>query len=124
MIRPLLALAGAAAVAAALSSTSLGARHASPALNGKVGPGFSISLTSKGKKVTTLPAGKYTFSISDKASIHNFVLEQQSGGKFEKDLTTVPFTGTKTVTVSLTKGKWKFYCSPHESSMFGFFTVT
>ena len=55
---------------------------------------------------------------------HSFVLEQVSGGKFEKQLTTVPFTGTKTVTVTLKKGKWKYYCAPHESSMFGFFTVT
>jgi plastocyanin len=36
----------------------------------------------------------------------------------------VPFTGTKTVTVTLKKGKWKYYCAPHETSMFGFFIVT
>ena len=30
---------------------------------------------------------------------------------------------TKTVTIKLKAGKWKFYCPPHESSMFGFFTV-
>jgi plastocyanin len=32
--------------------------------------------------------------------------------------------GTKSVTVKLTKGQWKFYCKPHESQMFGFFAVT
>jgi plastocyanin len=61
--------------------------------------------------------------IADKASIHNFVLEQQSGGKWEKQLTSVPFVGKKNVTVMLKKGKWKYYCAPHESMMFGFITV-
>jgi plastocyanin len=28
------------------------------------------------------------------------------------------------MTVTLKKGKWKYYCAPHESMMFGFFTVT
>jgi plastocyanin len=74
--------------------------------------------------VKTLKAGKYTFVISDKAAIHNFTLEQESGGKFEKTLTATGFTGTKTVTITLKKGRWKYYCSVHESTMFGFFTVT
>jgi plastocyanin len=97
---------------------------ATPKLSGTVGPGFTITLKQAGKKVTKLKAGKYTFVIADKASIHNFVLEQESGGKFEKDLTSVSQVGTKTVTITLKKGKWKYYCAPHESSMFGFFTVT
>ena len=62
--------------------------------------------------------------MEDKAAIHNFTLERESGGTFEKQLTTVSFVGTKSVTVRLRKGKWKFYCKPHESIMFGFFTVT
>jgi len=99
------------------------AQAATPKLVGTVGPGFTIKLTSAGKRATKLKAGKYTFVVADKASIHDFVLEQVSGGNFEKQLTTVPFTGTKTVTVTLKKGKWKYYCAPHESSMFGFFTV-
>jgi plastocyanin len=100
------------------------AQAATPKVVGTVGPGFTIKLTSAGKKATKLKAGKYTFVVADKASIHNFVLEQVSGGKWEKQLTAVPFVGTKTVTVTLKKGKWKYYCAPHESSMFGFFTVT
>ena len=95
-----------------------------PKLMGTVGPGYTISLKKAGKKVTKLKAGRYRFAISDKASIHSFVIEQQTGGKFEKTLTGVSFVGKKTVTVTLKKGKWKFYCKPHESIMFGFFTVT
>ena len=59
--------------------------------------------------------------MSDKASIHNFVLE---GPGVERQITTVPFKGTKTVTVKLRAGKYKFYCRPHESTMFGYVKVS
>ena len=36
----------------------------------------------------------------------------------------MPFKGTKTITLTLKKGKYKFYCEPHESTMFGNFTVS
>jgi plastocyanin len=111
------------AVAATLAAGAFGRASAVPKLKGTVGPGYTISLTRAGKKVKTLKPGRYTFVVSDKASIHSFVVEQESGGKFEKTLTGVTFTGTKSVTVTLKKGKWKFYCKPHESIMFGFFTV-
>jgi plastocyanin len=112
-------------VALALTAATLASARsdASPTLKGTVGPGFTITLKRNGKAVKALKAGSYSFVIADKASIHNFVLEQEKGGSFEKSLTTVPFTGTKTVKVKLKAGKWKYYCRPHESSMFGFFTV-
>jgi plastocyanin len=125
MFRPTLVLVGAAAVGALLLSTvAFGQSSAAKKLKGTVGPGFTISLKQNGKKVKTLKAGTYKFAISDKASIHNFVVEQEKGGKFEKDLTSVSFMGTKTVTVKLKKGQWKYYCKPHESIMHGFFKVT
>jgi len=102
-----------------------------PKLVGTVGPGFTISLKdATGKKVKTLKAGKYTFVVTDKSSIHNFVLEKplpKRKGKpaFEKDITKVGQTiKNKTVTIMLTKGKWEVYCAPHEDSMFQKFTVT
>jgi plastocyanin len=95
--------------------------EAMPALTGTVGPGFTISLKSNGKAVKTLKAGTYKFVIADKASIHDFSLQRGSGGP--QVLTTVPFVGTKTALVTLKAGKYKYYCQPHESSMFGFFTV-
>jgi plastocyanin len=94
---------------------------APPKLVGTVGPGFTIKLTKGGAKVKTLPAGTYTVVVNDKSSIHSFVME---GNHWEKELTSVPFTGTKSVVVKLKKGKYKYYCKPHESSMFGFVTVT
>src|SRR4029453_3506562 len=47
-----------------------------PKLHGTIGPGYTISLkNAHGKKVKSLKHGKYTFIVSDKASIHNFTLK-------------------------------------------------
>jgi plastocyanin len=100
------------------------ANASTPKLTGKVGPGFTITLKKGAVKVKTLKAGKYMFAISDKSGIHNFTLEREKGGKFEKTLTDTGFTGNKTVAVTLKKGTYKYYCSIHESEMFGFFKVT
>ena len=118
MTKLIAATAGTALMLVVVSS----AWAATPKLNGTVGPGFTITLTKSGKKVTKLKAGKYTFVIADKASIHNFSLDGPKG--FEKTFTSVPFKGTKTVTLTLKAGKYKFYCEPHESTMFGNFTVS
>jgi plastocyanin len=116
-----LACVGAAGVALALGSVS-GARTSVTLLRGTVGPGFTINLTKQGHKVTRLAPGMYRIVISDRSRIHNFKLEK-SGGSFERRVTTVGFTGSRTVTVRLTRGRWEYYCEPHESSMEGHFTV-
>ena len=112
-----LAAAGALALVAAASGSSMGPVK----LTGTVGPGFTISLKQGVKSVKTLKAGMYTFVIHDKSPIHNFVVE---GPGVERDITSPGFVGTKTVTVRLRHGKYKFYCRPHESLMFGFVKVT
>ena len=108
---------GLLAVGTASSSQSM----ALPKVTGTVGPGFTISLKQNGKVVKTLKAGMYTLVVTDKASIHNFQIE---GKGLDKAVTTPGFVGTKTVTVRLRAGKVKYYCAPHESSMFGFVKVT
>src|SRR5438094_10031375 len=101
------------------------AQASTPKLIGTVAPGYTITLKKGTTKVKTLKAGKYLFVISDKASIHNFTIEREKGGpKIEKTLTGTMFTGKKTVAMTLKKGTWKYYCSNHESEMFGFFKVT
>ncbi|MFL5917992.1 MAG: hypothetical protein ACJ74X_04625, partial [Gaiellaceae bacterium] len=89
-----------------------------------VGPGYSIKLTKNGAKVTSLKAGYYRFAIADKSSFHNFTIEREKPIKIEKHLTTTAFMGAKGTLVNLKPGKWKYYCSVHESQMFGFFKVT
>ncbi len=123
MGRRYLVLTLAAVVAASvLAGGALARRSATPTLVGTVGPGFTITLKQNSKAVKTLKAGTYTLVIHDKASIHSFSLDGPRG--YEKDFTTVPFVGTKTFTVKLKAGKYKYYCPPHEPSMFGRFTVT
>ena len=108
-------------VSAAIAASAFGQRTAVPSLNGTVGPGFTITLKQNGKVVKTLKAGTYKFVIADKSSIHSFALDGPHG--FAKDFTQVPFTGTKTLTLKLKAGKYKYYCQPHEVVMFGRFTV-
>jgi plastocyanin len=112
---------------AALAVASLGlaapaiASAATP-LAGTVGPGFTITLDKGGKKVTTLKAGSYTITVNDKANIHNFHL---LGPGLNKEITTVPSVGKKTVTVTLKKGTYTYQCDPHAASgMKGTFKVT
>ena len=90
MLRATLALLAAAAIAAVVFLVP--AQASTPKLVGTVGPGYTITLKKGATKVKTLKAGKYTFVISDKASIHNFTVEQQTGGKFEKTLTGTSFS--------------------------------
>jgi plastocyanin len=120
--RLVVAMAGVAA-ALAISGAALSQGTAIPKLKATVGPGYTVKLTRNGVKVRSLKAGKYTFVVADKSSIHNFTIKQQTGGRFEKHLTGTAFTGSKSVTVTLKRGKWKYYCSVHESLMFGYFTA-
>lgn len=110
-----------AAAAAALVAAAPATPMAHPRLSGTVGPGFTITLKRGTAPVRTLKAGLYTFVVSDKASIHDFVLE---GPGVEREITAVGFKGTKTVTIRLRRGRYQFYCRPHESIMHGSFRVT
>src|SRR4029453_10804593 len=90
------------AVAAALAATGSGSAALAKTVNGTVGPGFTIGLTMQGKKVTKLKAGTaYRFVIADRADIHDFHL---SGPGFNRVLTSVEFTGTKSFVLRLKKG--------------------
>jgi hypothetical protein len=113
-----------AVLAAVLVSVASGyaATLSSPKLLGVSGPGFTIVLkTSAGKAVKNLKAGKYTITVEDKSSIHNFHLFGPGVNK----TTPVPFTGTQTWTVTLKPGTYTFQCDVHAASgMKGSFRVT
>jgi hypothetical protein len=114
------------AAALAVAGAAFSSGTSTPTLKGVVGPGYSVSLTKGGKKVKTLKAGKYKIVVSDKSDFHSSVLEREKPDKpkLEKDITGVAFTGTKTVTMTLKPGSWRFYCSVHESQMHQDFKVT
>ncbi len=88
-------------------------------LQGTVGPGFTITLTQGGKKVTSLKAGRYAITVADKSTIHNFVLQ---GAGVNTEITGLSYMGTKTATVTLKKGTYTFICTPHPT-MKGSFSV-
>ena len=122
--KPLAAFVVLAATALVVAGGALGRISKMPTLKGVVGPGYSIKLTMNGKKVKSLKAGKYKFAITDKSDFHNFKVEWEKGGHFEKQVTTTPFTGSKSVVITLKPGSWRAYCSVHESQMHTDFKVT
>jgi hypothetical protein len=108
------------AVLAMPIATSALAAPAAGTLVGTDGPGFTITLTQGGKKVTKLKAGTYTINVNDKSNVHNFHL---SGPGVNKKTSVTALT--KTVwKVTLKKGTYKFVCDPHATLMKGSFTVT
>jgi plastocyanin len=114
-------LIGALAVAV-LAATGSGSAATAKTVKGTVGPGFTIGLTMQGKKVTKLKAGRaYRFVITDRSSIHDFHL---SGPGFNRVLTSVEYTGTKSFVLKLKKGSYSFVCDPHSGIMHGRFLVS
>lgn len=92
-------------------------------LSGTTGPGLTITLKKAGKKVTSLRAGQYTITVSDRSSNHNFVLT--GPGVRNRVITGLAFSGTKTVTLRLRRGTYTYYCTPHRAiGMKGTFRVT
>ncbi len=115
-----------AALVAVVLATAASARTTMthPKLIGVVGKNNAYVITLKtasGKLVKTMKAGTYTFVIHDDSSIHAFDLDGPHG--YSHDFTTIPFKGSKTVTLKLKVGKYKYYCPNHESIMFHFFTL-
>ena len=92
---------------------ALPALAATPVFKGTVGPGFTIKMATKPTK-----AGKIKLVISDKSNVHNFHLT----GPGVNVKTSVSAIGTKTFTITLKKGTYKFICDPHPF-MKGSFTV-
>jgi plastocyanin len=86
-----------------------------------VGPGATISLrTAKGRRVSRLRRGRYRIIVRDRSSMHNFHLRGPGLNK----KTTVGFRGTRTWTVTLRRGTYRYVCDPHAARMRGSFRVT
>jgi plastocyanin len=108
-----------AALVAALVVPSALARTSGTSLVATDGPGFTITVTQGGKKVSSLKAGTYTIKVQDKSNIHNFHLVGPGVNK----TTSVGKVQTVTWTVKLKKGTYKYICDPHATIMKGSFTV-
>jgi plastocyanin len=113
-------LAVAAAVVVGVLAAPAAARPRATILVATDGPGFTITLTKGGKKVTALPAGTYTIRVSDKSDIHNFHLKGPGLNK----TTSVTGTGVSNWVVKLKAGRYAYVCDPHSSTMKGSFRVS
>ena len=91
-----------------------GSPAAPPVYRGTVGPGFTITLAKKPTR-----AGKVKIVVADRSSSHNFHLT----GPGVNVTTSVRGTGTKTFTVTLKKGTYRYVCDPHASFMRGSFRI-
>lgn len=111
------------AIVLAASITATSSTPATKVLRGTVGPGFTITVkNAAGKVVKTTRAGTYRLTVRDKSTIHDFHL---IGPGINRVVTTVPFTGTKTVIVKLKAGRRYIYlCDPHSLDMKASFRVT
>ena len=89
-------------------------------LQASVGPGFAISLTQNGAKVTHLDPGTYTIDVNDQAAEHNFHLF----GPGVNETTDIGGTGTTTWSVTFQDGAtYDYVCDAHAAAMHGRFTV-
>ena len=120
MTRIKLALAALAVAATAVVSAAQAAPRAT-ILVATDGPGFTITLKQGTRAVRLLKPGRYTITVADKSNIHNFHL---MGPGLNRVITTIGFVGTKTIVVSLMKGRYTFVCDPHFTSMKGSFAVS
>jgi hypothetical protein len=78
-------------------------------LDAAVSKAGKLTLTKARRAVASLRAGRYTFRVVDGSTAAGFVVQPVKGT--QKTLATAPFTGTKSVTVSLAAGQW-FYSTP------------
>ena len=119
---PLLTAAALAAGLVLAAPALAGSAATATPLAGTVGPGFTITLAKAGKPVKTLKPGAYKITVADKSTSHNFHI---LGPGVNKEITTVPFKGSKSVTVTLKKGKYTIQCDPHAAQgMKSTFTVS
>jgi hypothetical protein len=95
--------------------TAVPAIAATPTYKGSVGPGFTIALRNPPTK-----AGKIRLVVADLSSSHNFHLT----GPGVNVATSVGGTGTKTFTITLEKGTYRYRCDPHQSFMKGSFRIS
>jgi hypothetical protein len=109
-----------------LLTASVATSAANPILIGRVGRHNAYVINLKfpdGSKVSSIPAGTYTFVIHDYSRIHNFALGSQTENK-RLFTTGIRWIGTKRYTLTLSPGNYAYACSAHFRTMNGTFIVT
>lgn len=83
-------------------------------LSGSISSAGKVTLTLGGKQVSKLKSGRYRITVVDRSSSGSFVV--QEAGHPAVKLTGASFTGTHSVVVDLTAGKWTFAVSSGTAS--------
>jgi hypothetical protein len=65
-----------------------------------------LTLSYKGKSVATLKPGLYTVAVTDRSTAYGFMLA--TAGHRPVLVTGAAFTGTRSVSINLTPGTWRF----------------
>lgn len=73
-------------------------------LTGAVSPAGTLRLLYKGRAVSSLVAGRYTITITDRSATRGFMLEKLSRPAL--NLTGAGFVGKRSASVDLTTGRW------------------
>jgi hypothetical protein len=66
-----------------------------------------LALTTKGKPVSSLKAGLYTFTVVDKSATRGFAIQKLKAGAIM--LTGIAYKGTHVATINLRAGQWTFF---------------
>jgi hypothetical protein len=85
-------------------------------LSGGVSTTGKLTLTFKGKRVSSLKSGRYRLAVLDETAKSAFTLHKL--GRQPVKVTGLPFVGRQTVTLTLAPGQWMFYSTPAKKSYF------
>jgi hypothetical protein len=101
---------GVAALAAAVGAAGSWANRAGPPLRGTLNATADtlgrVTLSRGGKPVKSIRAGRYKIVVIDRAAHSGFILDRPDFTQIV--VTSSPFVGTRTMTVTLTPGSWSF----------------
>jgi hypothetical protein len=107
---------GAAAPAPAPGKGTSAASDALATLHGIVASNGKLSLRRNGKTVTSLKAGRYTFSVDDQSRKLGSRL-QVLNGKSQR-ITSAGYVGWQQVTLTLAPGRWAFFAPGGSRTVF------
>jgi hypothetical protein len=91
------------------SSANSGTSALRGTLTGTVSASGKLTFAIAGKPVKRLSAGRYKITVVDKAPTRSFVVRED--GHSAVTVSSVPFVGTRSVTLKLAAGHWSFYTS-------------
>lgn len=100
-------------------STDITGSEANPfrgALDAIVYKSGKLTLTRNGKAVTSLKAGRYTFSVDDESKTGGFTVKSLRGKAV--GVTSAVFVGSHDVTLTLGQGRWFFYWGTGKKTAF------